>query len=44
MAIFSKLVTTQNGRALIARMLAAEEKIVFTKVRSSDTEYTLEEL
>lgn len=44
MAIFSKLVTTQNGRALIARMLSGEEKIVFTKVRSSDTEYTLEEL
>lgn len=44
MAIFSKLITTQNGRALIARMLAAEEKISFTKVRSSDAVYTLEEL
>lgn len=44
MAIFSKLVTTQNGRALIARMLSGEEKIVFTKVRSSDTVYALEEL
>ncbi|MBD5461521.1 MAG: hypothetical protein HDR24_00450 [Lachnospiraceae bacterium] len=44
MAIFSKLVTTQNGRALIARMLSGEEKITFTKVRSSDTAYALEEL
>ena len=44
MAIFSKLITTQNGRALIAQMLSGEDKIVFTKVRSSDTAYTLEEL
>lgn len=44
MAIFSKLVTTEKGLALIAQMLASEDKIVFTKVCSSDTEYTLEEL
>lgn len=44
MAIFSKLVTTEKGMALIAQMLASEDKVVFTKVCSSDTEYTLEEL
>lgn len=44
MAIFSKLVTTEKGLALIAQMLAGEDKIVFTKVCSSDSEYTLEEL
>lgn len=44
MAIFSKLVTTEKGLALIAQMLASEDKVVFTKVCSSDTEYTLEEL
>lgn len=44
MAIFSKLVTTQKGRELIAQMLSGEEKITFTKVRSSDVAYTLDEL
>lgn len=44
MAIFSKLVTTQKGRELIAQMLSGEEKITFTKVRSSDATYTLDEL
>jgi len=44
MAIFSKLVTTEKGLALIAKMLASENKIVFTRVCTSDTEYTLEEL
>lgn len=44
MAIFSKLVTTQKGRELIAQMLSGEEKITFTKVRSSDAAYTLDEL
>lgn len=44
MAIFSKLITTEKGLALIAKMLSSEDKIVFTKVSSSDTEYTLEEL
>lgn len=44
MAIFSKLITTEKGLELIAKMLSSEDKIVFTKVSSSDTEYTLEEL
>ncbi len=44
MAVFSKLVTTENGRTLIARMLSGGEKVVFTKVCSSDREYELEEL
>ena len=44
MAVFSKLITTENGRTLIARMLSGGEKVVFTKVCSSDREYELEEL
>lgn len=44
MAVFSKLITTENGRTLIARMLSGGEKVVFTKVCSSDREYGLEEL
>ena len=44
MAVYSKLITTENGRTLIARMLSGGEKVVFTKVCSSDREYELEEL
>lgn len=44
MAVFSKLITTENGRTLIARMLSGGEKVVFTKICSSDREYGLEEL
>lgn len=44
MAVFSKLVTTEKGKELIAHMLSSGEKITFTKVRSSDMEYPLEEL
>ncbi len=44
MAVYSKLITTENGRTLIARMLSGGEKVVFTKVCSSDREYGLEEL
>lgn len=44
MAVFSKLITTENGRTLIARMLSGGEKVVFTKVCSSDREYGVEEL
>jgi len=44
MAVFSKLVTTEKGLALIAKMLSDESKIVFTKVCTSDMEYALEDL
>lgn len=44
MAIFSKLITTEKGLTLIAKMLSGGDKIVFTRVCSSDAEYTLEEL
>lgn len=44
MAVFSKLVTTEKGRTLIARMLSGGEKIVFTRVCTSDREYSQEEL
>ena len=44
MAVFSKLVTTEKGKELIAHMLSSGEQITFTKVRSSDMEYPLEEL
>lgn len=44
MAVFSKLVTTVKGQELIAKMLAGEQNIVFTRVSVSDNEYTLDQL
>lgn len=45
MAEFSKLVITQKGQALIAKMLAGTATdIDFTKVTASDTPYSVEEL
>lgn len=38
MAVFSKLVTTSKGQALIAKMLSGTAEISFTKIASSDTE------
>lgn len=44
MAEFSMLVTTKKGQELIAKMLSGEQKIIFTKVSSSDAEYTVDQL
>lgn len=38
MAVFSKLVTTTKGQALIAKMLSGTAEISFTRMASSDTE------
>ena len=40
MAEFSKLVITNKGQALIAKMMAEEGNIKFTKVAASSAEYT----
>lgn len=39
MAEFSKLVITQNGQALMAKMLAGTGNIEFTKIGASSTQY-----
>ena len=39
MAEFSKLVITNKGQALIAKMIAGEGSIVFTKIAASSKEY-----
>ena len=44
MAEFSKLVITNKGQALIAKMMAEEGNIKFTKVVASSTEYTESQL
>lgn len=44
MAEYSKLVITQRGQALMAKMIAGSGNIDFTKVCSSSTQYTLEQL
>lgn len=44
MAEFSKLVITNQGRALIAEVLAEEQNLVFTKISASDAVYTIEQL
>ena len=43
MAEFSKLVITEKGQTLLAKMMAGEGNIAFTKVCASDETYTLEE-
>lgn len=44
MAEFSKLVITRNGQALIARVLSGSGNVDFTKICTSSTQYTLEQL
>lgn len=44
MAEFSKLVITNKGQALIAKMIAGTGNIDFTKISSSSTEYEIENL
>lgn len=44
MAEFSKLVITNKGRALLAKMIAGSGNIEFTKVSASSTTYTDEQL
>ena len=40
MAEFSKLVITNKGQALLAKMIAGEGSVEFTKVSASSTAYT----
>lgn len=44
MAEFSKLVITEKGQALLAKMIAGVGNINFTHVSSSNVEYTVEQL
>lgn len=44
MAEFSKLVITRKGQALLAKMIAGTENIVFTKISTSSNAYELEQL
>lgn len=44
MAVFSKLVITQNGQALMAKMIAGTGNIEFTKICASSTQYTESQL
>lgn len=44
MAVFSKLVTTEKGKELIAKVLANQQTIIFTHIALSSVEYTLDEL
>ncbi len=44
MAEFSRLVITNKGQALLAKMMTGEADVEFTKISVSDKEYTLEEL
>ena len=44
MAEFSKLVITNKGQALIAKMIAGEGNIDFTKISTSSTQYQLSQL
>lgn len=44
MAEFSRLVITNKGQALIAKIMMGKGNIVFTKVSASNAEYVLEEL
>lgn len=44
MAQYSKLVITQKGQALQAKMIAGVGSVQFTKVCASSTQYTLEQL
>lgn len=44
MAQYSKLIITNNGQALLAKMIAGTGNISFTKVCSSSTQYQLDQL
>ncbi len=44
MAEFSRLVITNKGQALLAKMMTGEGNVEFTKTSTSDMEYTLEQL
>lgn len=44
MAMFSKLVITHKGRALIAKILSGVKNVNFTSISSSNAEYTIEQL
>ncbi len=44
MAEFSRLVITGKGQALLAKMMTGEGNVEFTKISTSDMEYTLEQL
>ncbi len=44
MAEFSRLVITNKGQALLAKMMTGEGNVEFTKISTSDMEYTLEQL
>ena len=44
MAGFSKLVITKNGQSLIAKVLADNKKMEFTKISTSSKSYELEDL
>lgn len=44
MAEFSKLVITNKGQALLAKMMTGEGNVEFTKISTSGMEYTLEQL
>lgn len=44
MAEFSKLVITNKGQALIAKMIAGEGNIDFTKISTSSTQYEVDDL
>ncbi len=44
MAEFSRLVITNKGQALLAKMMTGEGNVEFTKISASDMEYTLEQL
>jgi hypothetical protein len=44
MAEYSKLYITNNGQALMAKMIAGSGNIDFTKVCSSSTQYTESQL
>jgi hypothetical protein len=41
---FSQLITTQNGQALIAKMMSGVSGVQFTKVCASNTVYTMSQL
>ncbi|MBD5145064.1 MAG: hypothetical protein HDT21_04010 [Ruminococcus sp.] len=44
MAVFSKLVITRKGQALLAKILSGVKNVNFTSVSTSNAEYTVEEL
>ena len=44
MAVFSKLVITRKGQALLAKILSGVKNVNFTSVSASNAEYTVEQL